>query len=247
VQVIVNGLLANYSKSGTGKVVVMLHGWGDNSGTFKKLVSQLSTNYHVLALDLPGFGGSQMPSTAWRLSDYSDFVAAWLKKVGIKEVYGLVGHSNGGAIAIDAVSRKVLVPKKLVLLSSSGIRRPRTLVKSVAAAGKLITKPLPRSAQTRLKKRFYKSLDSEALLLPQMEETFRKIIAQDVTDQARSIKADTLIIYGKDDKITPPDYGRQFHQTIKNSQLVLLSNAGHFVQNDRAEEVYQQITKFLKS
>src|SRR5580692_991804 len=97
--VVVDGLMTNYQKAGQGKKLVFLHGWGDSSKTFAKLIQQLGPKYEVLSLDLPGFGGTETPGEAWTLDHYADFVADFLAKLGGKDVYGLIGHSFGGAVA----------------------------------------------------------------------------------------------------------------------------------------------------
>ncbi|HLG90763.1 MAG TPA: alpha/beta hydrolase, partial [Candidatus Saccharimonadales bacterium] len=101
--VVVNGLMTNYQKVGSGKIILCLPGWGDTITTFDKLIDELKEKYTVLALDLPGFGGTQAPSKAWSLEDYADFTDAWLKKIKAGKTYAIVGHSYGGATAISGV------------------------------------------------------------------------------------------------------------------------------------------------
>lgn len=244
-QVVVDGLLTNYIESGKGRPILLLHGWGDSSATFKKLSGELDDTFRILALDLPGFGGSQKPDKGWELNDYTNFLVHWLKKIEVEKIHGVIGHSNGGAIAIYALATDKLQANKLVLLSSAGIRIPRKAIKSVAKVGKVLTSPLPGSIKSRIRKRFYGSIDSEALILPQMEETFRKIVSHDVLADAAKITIPTLIIYGENDTDTPPDYGDKFHAAIKNSRLKIVENAGHFVHHDQTAEVNKTILEFL--
>lgn len=246
-QVVVDGLLTNYIKSGKGRNVLLLHGWGDNSATFHKLSTELSGNFQTISLDLPGFGGTQKPGSEWGLSDYANFVTHFLKKIEAGNIHVLVGHSNGGAISINAVSSGLIKTDKLVLVSSSGIRVPQKSLKSLAKVGKALTSPLPEFVQTKIRKRFYKSLDSEIFLIPHMEQTFRKIVSQDVLNDAAKITIPTLLIYGRDDKDTPPDYANKFHGVIKNSEVKIVEGAGHFVHHDRSPEVNGYVQEFLKN
>src|SRR5581483_4025048 len=96
--VIVDDLMASYHKTGAGKPLVLLHGWGDSSKTFAALASELKDKYELYSLDLPGFGGSQAPPQAWGLDDYASFLESWLNKLAIKP-YAVVGHSFGAAVA----------------------------------------------------------------------------------------------------------------------------------------------------
>src|SRR5579862_3587943 len=127
--VVVNGLMANYQKVGKGKALVLLPGWGDTTTTFSKLAEELKNHYEVFVLDLPGFGGTQTPPNAWGLSDYADFVKAWLNKLDVKPV-ALIGHSYGGAVAVIATASG-LKTNKLVLIASAGIRDKNRLRKGV--------------------------------------------------------------------------------------------------------------------
>lgn len=118
--VVVSGLMTSYQKTGKGKVVVFLPGWGDSSASFNGLAGLLRDKYQIYVLDLPGFGGTQAPPRAWGLEEYADFLEAWLKKLELKP-FALAGHSYGGAVAITAAGRKKIA-EKLILLASAGIR-----------------------------------------------------------------------------------------------------------------------------
>lgn len=248
--VVVNGLMTNYQKVGKGdKTIVMLHGWGDSSQTFSKLSEKLQDIYEILLLDLPGIGQTQAPETAWGLDDYANFVQAWLQKVGIKDVYAVIAHSNGGAIAMRAVATHQLKPKKIVFLAAAGIRNnhklKRRLLKVVSKGGKVITSPLPGHTKIKIRNRFYKRIGSEVGLFPHMEATFRKIITQDTQTDAKNIKVPTLLIYGKSDKVTPVGYGKIFHGLIDESRLEVIE-AGHFLHQEQPDKIASLITKFLE-
>src|SRR5689334_4037297 len=121
-QVVVDSLLTRYTREGKGKQVLLLHGWGDSAAGFRVLQHALAKKYCVTAVDLPGFGGTQAPPAPWGLDDYAQFVAHFFTKIEDKPVYAIVGHSNGGAIAIRGLGSGVLNADKLVLLASAGIR-----------------------------------------------------------------------------------------------------------------------------
>jgi pimeloyl-ACP methyl ester carboxylesterase len=247
--VVVDGLMTNYLKTGNGKrTIVMLPGWGDTSKTFTQLASALGADYTVLAVDLPGFGGTQAPEQAWGLEDYAKFVSHWLKKLGVSQVYAFVGHSHGGATAVYGIGEKILLSDKLVLLASAGVRNQQSartkLLWAGAKAGKLPLMLLPGSKRETIRKRFYGAAGSDILLLPHMEQTFRKIISQDVQASAARIKVPTLLIYGSKDKSTPIKYGHMLNRSIQGSRLELLS-AGHFVHQDEAVKVAGLVRNFL--
>lgn len=248
-QVVVNSILTNYSCTGEGETILLLHGWGDNLSTFNKLSKELTKKYKVIALDLPGFGNTQAPQTTWDLDDYTHFVNDFLKKINVLDIYSLIGHSNGGAIAIRGLSTGVLNSKKLVLLASSGIRVKKSLkkyaFKAAAKLGKVASFALPRQTRESLRKRLYRSAKSDMLAVEHLQETFKRVVVQDIQPDAKKIDLPTLLVYGQGDTDTPVFFGVQLHRLIKNSDLKVLVGAGHFVHQDQPDIVATDIEKFL--
>lgn len=248
--VIVDGLATSYSQAGKGESILLIHGWGDSRRTYKKLMEKLASNYQVTALDLPGFGGSELPKTAWNLTNYSLFLEKFCNKLGLTPTF-VVGHSNGGALAIHATSLGHLNPKKLVLLAASGVRSTkqinRAAIKTVAKLGKAATIWLPRATRKRLQMALYGTVGSDMLVTPQMEETFKLTVRQDVQKDAKNLKLPTLLVYGSEDRATSvKSVGNRFAACIKGSKLVVIPGAGHFVHHDASEQVEQLVTEFIK-
>jgi len=249
--VIVDGLMANYQKIGSGKkVLVFLHGWADGSKTFAGLMPSLKDDYTVLALDLPGFGASQKPESAWSTNDFSQFVADWLAKLQIKNIEAFVTHSFGGSVAINGLANGQIKADKLVLIASAGVRdgnpAKKLILAVMAKVARLLLYLLPKSQRQKVRARVYGKLGSDLVVLGSMEPTFRRIINEDMQDNASKIKARTLLIYGADDDQTPLADGKLFNRAIAGSQLEIIEGAGHFVHQERAEQVAEMIKDFLK-
>ena len=121
--VIVDNLDIHYELKGRGRLLLLLHGWGDDYHTYAGLMSELEHSYQLLALDLPGFGGSEPPKQSWNLDNYAELTAHFMAKLGLDPIYAIIGHSNGGALAIRALATGVLKANKLVLLASAGVRK----------------------------------------------------------------------------------------------------------------------------
>lgn len=248
VTIIVDNLLTKYELRGKGKLVLLLHGWGDSAKGLTGLTKELSEKYQVLAVDLPGFGGTQVPTTAWDLDDYGRFVEALLQKLELKQPYAVIGHSNGGALAIRAISQNNLKPQKLILLASSGIRTGQSMkrlaFKAVAKVGNAVTFWLPHSTRQALRGKLYGAAGSDMLVVPQLQETFKRTVRQDVQLDAAKIEVPTLLVFGRDDQAVPPADGATYNQLIKDSQLEIIE-AGHFVHQDQPEQVTKLIKEFL--
>ena len=154
-QVVVDNLLTNYQLQGKGKLVLFLHGWGDSSQGSLALQNELTKSYTVLAPDLPGFGKTQAPDKGWDLDDYAHFIKSFLDKLRLEQPYAVIGHSNGGAIAIRASAQKILEPHKIVLLAAAGIRSDgslkRGLLQVLAKTGNIATIGLPERYRRNLR------------------------------------------------------------------------------------------------
>ena len=249
-QVVVNSIIVHYQKFGKGPAVVLVHGWGDSSASFAKLQADLSKDKQVFSLDLPGFGRSQPPLNTWDLDDYAKFLADFLDKLDVDEVEAFVGHSNGGAICIRGLANGILSSEKLVLLGSSGIRTGKFLRKyffrAAAKVGRAVTAPLPVDKRRRLRQKLYKAAGSDMLVAEHMQETFKRVVSQDVQSDARKLKLPTLLIYGHGDTETPALFGVRFQKLIKGSELRILDDAEHFAHRDQPKAVADLIQEFLK-
>jgi pimeloyl-ACP methyl ester carboxylesterase len=247
--IVVDDLLTSYSKVGSGKAILLLHGWGDSSHSFAELQKDLAKKFCVIAVDLPGFGTTQAPLVAWHLEDYAKFTKAFLKKLQVDTLHGIIGHSNGGALTIYGLAHGQLVSDRLVLIGAAGIRdrqkTRRLLLKIVAKTGKTATFWLPVETRQKLRKRLYGVAGSDMLLVPHMQETFKQTVRQDVQVEASQLKLPTLLIYGQNDKATPPLFGEIYQQLIKGSQLQIVPDASHFVHHDQPGQSLQLVREFL--
>jgi len=250
-QVIVDGILTSYQKTGSAKkAVLLIHGWGDSKETFTNLAKQLEKKYELLSLDLPGFGSSEPPPAAWGLNDYAKFVNAWLTKINGGHLNAVIGHSFGGSVAIVGASSGQIKSDKLILLASGGVRN-KNFVKKKALwlAAKTLKAPfilLPSGKSSRIKTRLYKNIGSDLLVIPHMRQTFVKMVREDVQLPARKIKQPTLLIYGDKDKDTPISYGRLLSDAIPGSSFVVVHGTGHFLHHEKPQKIAQLIEDFIR-
>lgn len=248
-QVVVDSLLTHYVARGKGKLVLILHGWGDTTASWQDMVTALAKNNQVIAMDLPGFGGSEAPKTAWDLSDYAQFIQRFLAKIDKTQADTIIGHSNGGAIAIRGLGRGVLKANRLVLLAAAGIRGEyKGRIKALRVftkIGKALSSPLPKSIKQKLRSKVYSSVGSDMLVAEHLQETFKKIVTDDVREDAAKLTIPTLLIYGESDEQAPVGYGQAYHQLIAGSTLEILPGTGHFVHLERPKEVTTAIEGFM--
>lgn len=249
-QIIVKGLLTTYEVTGSGKLILLLHGWADSHQGFKDLQQELSKKYKVLSLDLPGFGNTQRPREPWNLDNYAHFISDVLDKLDLNNVYAIVGHSNGGAIAIRGVAEHVLSPERLILLAPAGIRNSpgakRSTIKAITKTGKVATFWLPYRYRKQLRKRLYGAVGSDMLIMPEMEETFKRTVSQDIQSDAQKLNRPTLLVFAENDKAVPLSHGQRLQELIPHAKLEVLPKTGHFVHLEQPEKVLISIEEFLK-
>lgn len=250
-QVIVDGLLTNYSEIGKGKrVILCLHGWADTGVTFEGLGKDLIKHgdFRLIMIDLPGFGGTQNPPAAWGLDDYVGFIESFLKKIKT-DPHAIIAHSNGGAIAVTGLASNHFKAEKLVLLASAGIRNPslkKLLLKAFAKPAGLALKAFPKTVRLRVRKKLYGTIGSDYLVVMHMQDTFKRVVSTDVSEAASTLELPVCLIYGERDDATPPELGRKLAGVISGAEFYEIPLAGHFVHHEQVYKVSNIIKDFLK-
>lgn len=247
--IVVDDLLTHYEVQGSGRPVLLLHGWGDSLAGLAGLAKSLATEYKVISLDLPGFGTTQPSVNVWSLDNYALFVKNFLTKIDVFPS-AVVGHSNGGALAIRAIASGELTPEKLVLLAASGIRTGqsarRLALKVVAKTGNAATVWLSKSTRQKLRKKLYGAVGSDLLVVEHLQETFKQTVRQDVQADAAQLQLPTLLIFADQDKAVPVADGHTYQKLIKDSRLEIIAGASHFVHLDEPLKVSNLIKDFLR-
>lgn len=250
--VLVNGLRINYEESGSeksGEPLVLLHGWKNDLEIWRSVIPFLS-NYRLVRLDLPGFGKSDFMPKAWNVSDYAKFLNDFLEKLGISMPV-LIGHSFGGRIAVKF---SVLYPNKiskLILIGSGGVRLKsfrRFAALLLAKLGKIIWLfPPIRLKKNELRRKFYKAIKANDYLEPNpiLKKTLLKIIEEDLRNDAKKINSPTLIVWGEKDLITSRKEGLLLADSVKNSRLIFIKNAGHWPFIEKTPDFIKILTDFI--
>ena len=238
-QIIIDNLSVCYYQSGNfdpKKTTVFLHGWNSEARHLKSIFENLES---FVAFDLPGFGKSDCPDVPWGVAEYADFLQNFLEKLEINNPI-MVGHSFGGNILIKYLSSGEKV-RKMIIISGAGIRK--TGLKIVAYKiiakifGPLLKLPGISIFRNTIRTKIYKAIDSEDYMESgEMEEIYKKIIREDLSEGMKRIKTKTTLIWGSDDKATPVWQGEKMHEFISGSKLFIISHAGHFSFLDRPDE-----------
>lgn len=232
-QIVVDGILTNYQAIGEKNrpVFLILHGWKRSLGEWLPIARQISQKYYVVLLDLPGFGGTHMPQSAFSIYDYSKFVEHFLEKLEIKKVT-LLGHSFGGRIGI-ILGAKTKRLEKLILVDAAGVEKRSAAARVKILFFKSVKIFLPRKLTERLRQLLgspdYKTSGA-------LRNTFIKVINEDLTYLLPEIAAPTVLMWGSRDREVPLWKTKLMKRMIPNSHLRVVWGAGHSPYMEKSKE-----------
>ena len=244
----INNIKIAYQVEGTGPPIVLLHGWGAEANTFNHVFDWLLRSHQVYALDLPGFGLSETPPTAWDASDYAKLLSDFFDKLNINKPH-LIGHSYGGRISIVIAAEEPEKIDKLILVNSAGIILPRTARYYIKTGFAKIGRVLRRCGTfgNRLADRIVEKVGStDYKNAGPMRATLVKSVNQNLRPLLPKIEASTLLIWGENDTDTPVSFGKIMEEEIPDASLVILKDAGHFSYLDQFQQFSQIVGDFIK-
>lgn len=219
---------------GSGKDVILLHGWGQNAYMMKFIQDHLSENYRVLNLDLPGFGESEEPKQAWSVAQYAQFIHELALTYQMEEPI-LIAHSFGARIALRyALSYPV---KKMILTGAAGIKKKYTIDHYARVYAYKLLKRM--HIKTNLGSSDYQN----ASMI--MRGVLVKAVNDDITPRLSSITPQTLLVWGERDTQTPLWMGKEMEQRMPNATLVVLKKEDHFAYFHQSFRFLRIVDAFL--
>ncbi len=249
--VLPDNVVIHYLEGGQGPVLVLVHGLGSSAEIWRPVMERLAKSYRVVAPDLPGYGKSDRPNADYSIEYQSQELGSFIDALGADKIT-LAGNSMGGWIAAITALNDPGRIGRLILVDSAGFRRD-------------FPPPVNINPSTREEMRAFllelfadKSRVSEGMVNGQWE--YRKDIGSTVLatleslktkapyldDRLKEIKIPTLIVWGKQDAITPLDLAGRFNSGIRGSRLVVIDDAGHVPELERPEAFYRAVKSFVR-
>jgi len=251
------GSKIRYLDAGSGPAVVLLHGLGGDSSHWAPAIGALSQKFRVIVPDQIGFGRSDKPFLNYRVGTLVDFLDGLFRELKLERA-SLVGSSLGGwtaaAFALahpEKVARLALVgsagfalapdfdPRALNKLNPSTLEGARALLSSVFYNRETFASA---AAAEQLLARHATVGDGYTI------QRFVESIArrEDVLDNRLSaLKAPTLIIWGREDALTPLALAERFKREIAGAELVVIDKCGHVPQLEKPAESNAALLGFL--
>ncbi len=259
-QIEIYGQKIHYLEAGSGPVVILLHGLGGDATNWAPTIPALASKYHVYVPDQIGFGKSDKPIMNYRVATLVEFLDLFCQKLGIEKAT-LVGNSLGGWTAVAFANAHPQKVDKLVLVCAAGYTPKRY-------GGQELTKELYTmlnpSTTADMKRTFEavfynKAMTTDASIALAFTNKLKRgdgytinsfidsvLRGEDFIDEkVKTIKAPTLVIWGREDKLTPLAMGEAFAQDIPGAQKVFINECGHVPQLEKSVEFNSALLRFL--
>lgn len=269
--VTVDGVKTRYWAIGEGTPILLIHGAGASADYWYKNASVLADQHRVYALDWVGSGRSDKPEKIYTYDDLTQFVVRFMDAVHLP-IASIVGASGGGIIAIQLASTFPDRVQKLVLVGSAGLGKNVGLgmrISSIPGIGEAINQPGKATAKFLIRQCAF---DAESFLTDDFIElvdrnlplevlqfqlrTFRTSanfwgmkakFLKDIRDRLPRIQSPTLVLWGKQDQVTPVQYAEVAATEIPNAKLHLLDRCGHWSYLEHSDEFNRLVLEFLAS
>ena len=258
----VDGLNVRYLESGKGKKrhILFIHGLGSAADRWMKIPDALSSKFHSIAIDLPGFGESDKPANIeYTIDQFRKIIISFQKEISIhNEEISLIGHSLGGYIASEIAIQHKNHVKQLVLIDSSGmLNQPTPILEEYFNAAMNPSKDNVRKAFEKMvadPSRIPSQLVDgfiRRINMPNAKHAFKSTLENSAKtqiglDRLRQINnIPTLILWGAHDKVIPLEHSKIFQETIENSRLEIIDDAGHAPFAEKPNQVCEVLKNFL--
>jgi pimeloyl-ACP methyl ester carboxylesterase len=270
----IHGYRRAYRIAGSGPVILLIHGIGDNSTTWDAVQAKLAQRFTVIAVDLLGHGQSDKPRADYSVAAYANGMRDLLSVLDIDRVT-VVGHSLGGGVAMQFAYQFPQLVERLVLVGAGGVTKDVNIVLRLASlpmggeALALLRLPwvLPAvQIAGRVAGRIFRStrlgrdLPDVLRVLADLPEptastaftrTLRAVVdwrGQMVTMLDRCYLAESVpvqIIWGTEDVVVPVSHARMAHAAMPGSQLEIFELSGHFPFHDHPDRFIEVVERFI--
>jgi len=251
---------------GDGPPILFLHGLGGNWQNWLENLPRAAQERRTIALDLPGFGTSPMPSEEISISLYARLVDELLERLGIGSAV-IVGNSMGGFVSADLAINYPARVERLVLAAAAGIsvttlrRRPTLtffrvngLISAVTLARShaVIARPRLRHALLSTVIRHPSRLRADVLLeimpgsnAPGFMPALEALLDYDFTDRLDEVGCPTLLVWGREDILVPVADAEEFERRLPDAHKVVFDETGHMPMLERPGEFNDCLIGFL--
>ena len=266
----IHGTEVNYvdiGEQGSDRPIVFVHGLGGQWQNWLENIPRFAQSRRVIALDLPGFGLSEMPGERITIELYGRVLAELGDRLDLNPAV-VVGNSMGGFVSAELAIRRPDSVERLMLLASAGVSKmdvaKQPIMAAAKAAGLIVTsnvaqqqwvarRPALRHAALAVVARHPSRLRSdmvfEGLLKgtakPGFETALRACLDYDFRERLPQIGCPTLVVWGEKDAIIPVRDADKFVELIEGARKVVIEDTGHVPMVERPRTFNGLLEEFL--
>jgi pimeloyl-ACP methyl ester carboxylesterase len=260
----------NYVEIGEGGPIIFVHGIAGCWRNWLENLPYFGRSHRAIALDLPGFGDSPMPSWEISMANYGRLIHDFCERLGIDQVGALVGNSMGGFISTEAVIEEPERFDRLVLISAAGISFAEWEGRMFDATARIVKAAIPffggdrRVFWTRprgrklafgrlfrnpnkLRPEILAEQVRPGLQAPGFSDALTKIWGYDTRERLPEIEIPTMVVWGLKDQIVPVEGALGYHRLIPKSRLELFERTGHLPMLERPARFNPLLEEFIES
>ena len=236
-----------------GEAVLLLHGLFGSPSNWNTVVHDLSSEFRVYALQFPiQYEPNRSPKLYSTVRELTEYTKAFIDHVGADRVT-VAGNSLGGQVAIDFCLMYPELADRLIITGSAG------LFEKNLSGGEV-----PKVNREFIREKAGDIFYDPSILTEEMIDVIQEMLGDrsyvryllriakatrdyNVKHELEKIKIPTLIVWGEDDQITPPEVAHEFNEHLENAQLVFIDRCGHSPPMERPREFSRIMREFLEN
>lgn len=254
-----------YYDRGKGPVVVLIHGMFGDFMDWEPVLEPLSASHRVIAMDLPGFGGSSKPRREYSAEFFVASLREFFRELQLRE-FILAGNSFGGQIAMLYALRHPESVSKLVLVNSGGFRKHTAEEKAMlearfsesilAGLGPAINEILFSTVFSRISETSQRYLAKQNSKLSRADypayayalaSSIRLSLSTYLVDRLAELQSPTLLVWGEKDQVLPVAQAELALAQLRRGELKTIPDCGHAPQLECPAEFLRCVQPFLSS
>jgi pimeloyl-ACP methyl ester carboxylesterase len=267
----IEGRSLNLIDIGSGPAVLLVHGLAGCWQNWLENIASLATDYRLIAVDLPGFGESEMPARPISISGYARTLDALCDALGLHTVR-VVGNSMGGFVAAEMAIRSPARVEALCLVAAAGLSVERARAdRSTGVRHRIenllffyiawLATKFPALALRPRVRRWMLGLvvahpedlpgpliaeQVRGIAKPGFDAALEALTRYPIRDRLGEIACPTLIVWGDEDRLVPPSDAAEFEWLISGSRKLTYEDTGHAPMLERPERFNADLRTFLE-
>ncbi|MBN3857119.1 alpha/beta fold hydrolase [Paraburkholderia sp. Ac-20340] len=248
--------VAHYLEQGSGEPLVLIHGVGMQAHAWYPQIDDLSRDFRVIAVDMPGHGQSDALDTGAGLQQFVAWAIAFIEALDAGPV-NLAGHSMGSLISAGVAATRPDLVKRVAVLNGVYRRTPEAREAVLQRAAELRSGTI--DVETPLK-RWFNAEEAQQVAAHKVESWLKSVdLAGYATaytafakgdevyaDGWHSIACPALVLTGSDDPNSTPEMARQMAGAARNGRAVVLENERHMANLTAPEAVNRALRDWLQ-